>query len=146
MLTVEAGDEATMTVTCSEAIDEDSFDLTLDFNTEGTEVILANVNIWDITVDGDQLGIDQESIEYDLVAPEIFEISAELVDVFSTGTEVTVGYVDLLDLVAGSMIRVSYEISEAPEDDPDYVYVPITDLAGNGLVESVHYCYLEVED
>ena len=142
---LNAGDEVTTTVTCSEAIDEDSLVLEL-VGFEGP----VNVNIWGISAapsfDNSHPRIYPDSIEYDLVAPEVFELIGEFSEV-----PVDTDEDDVIptSIGVGTPFRVSYQISEAPTggDDPDEDdYVPITDLAGNGLVESVHYCFLEVEE
>jgi len=150
----DVDDRATQTITCSEAIKEGSLVLDLEDSVLSNPVENAN-GIWDITVilpsdfsdfsppDGsnnpeedDHFNIKADSFQYDLVAPEVIELSGEF----------AVSYIGTLGDV-GTLIRVSYEISEPEEPPPTgYDYIPITDLAGNGLVESVHYCYLEVED
>ncbi|MBA7548139.1 hypothetical protein ES705_40585 [subsurface metagenome] len=123
------GSEGTMTVTCSEAIDEDTLDEDC-------------TNIWDVARRNSEgefvTGLMADVPEYDLISPKVIELSAPILELTNPF------------LAEGELIRVAYEASEAPQpeegegDEIDYVY--IKDLAGNNLVESIHYCYLELED
>ena len=115
------GSEGTMTVTCSEAIDEDT--LYEDYT-----------DIWDVARRDSTTGIFDSSLmasvpEYDLISPEVIELSGTFAVTF----------------IEGELIRVKYEPSDSPHaEETDDIY--IRDLAGNKLLESVHYCYLEVEE
>jgi len=140
----EIDDGGTLTITCSEAIKEGS--LVLDFvGSDPGDPIENATNLWDITIIlpsdffsedfGKHLNILADSFQYDLVVPEVIELSGEFGEDY-TGT---LGDVD-------NLIRVSYEISEAAEPPEGYEYIPITDLAGNELLDSVHYCVLEVAE
>ncbi|MBA7543042.1 hypothetical protein ES705_35368 [subsurface metagenome] len=134
------GDEVTTTVTCSEAIDEDS--LVVDLVVNGEVIPAGNAgNIWEISSgpyfnNSGDLNIVADSIEYDLVAPEVFELIGEF------GENISGSVCE----EEGTIIRVEYRPGEASGSDVGVIYVPITDLAGNGLVDSVHVCLLEVAE
>jgi len=118
--TTDGGEEGTLTVTCSEAIDEDTL---VDLEGESTD-------IWNVTYNG---GYFIGSIpKYDLISPDVIELSAKLKSGITVGTKPII-------------IRVAYQPSEAQLGHPNYPYVYITDLAGNKLLESVHYSYVELE-
>jgi len=116
------GDEATVTVTCSEAINEDS-------------LVLASINIWDtfnITV-SEYCFAWEGPFGYDLVSPKVIKLTADIDAVGAGGEE-------------GNLMRVRYNVSgytAGLEDLTTTVYV--TDLAGNKLASSVHYCRVELE-
>jgi len=113
--------DATLIVTCSEAINEKAFK------------VLDCIGLWDVCILGTTGFVGEENSPkgYDLVSPTVIELTTD----YTTG------------LVEGNLIRVKYE-PEYPtawggESSEDYVL--ITDLAGNELPYSVHYCYLELE-
>jgi len=114
--------DITLTVICSEAIDKTTLD---DSDADSTD-------IWDLVrlkgADADYNFVDSIP-EYDLPSPEVIELSGKVA-------------AEAVAFTLGEPIRVAYEPSEAPADT---VVTFITDLAGNKLAESVHYCYLELE-
>ncbi|MBA7582607.1 hypothetical protein ES708_24540 [subsurface metagenome] len=119
--------DATLTITCSEAIDKDTL-------IEGENL----ARIWDVARiknGGFDSGIMVPIPEYDLISPEVIELSGKL-----KGPKE-----DEKAFAEGELIRVAYEPSEATDDDT-IGFVRIKDLAGNELVESVHYCHLELEE
>ena len=115
--------DITLTVICSEAIDKTTLD---DSDADSTD-------IWDLVrlkgADADYNFVDSIP-EYDLPSPEVIELSGKVA-------------AEAVAFTLGEPIRVAYEPSEAPADT---VVTFIKDLAGNKLAESVHYCYLELED
>ncbi|MBA7587253.1 hypothetical protein ES708_29275 [subsurface metagenome] len=132
---LEDGDKVTLTVTCSEEIDEDSLS------------VPDSGYIWGIgagpSFESGYPEVDPDSIQYDRVAPKVFELSGKFEG------DPTAGKLDGDNLVPdeenpvteGTEFQVTYQALQpgAP------IEVPITDLAGNELVDSTHTCYLVVE-
>jgi len=138
---LDVDDEATLTVTFSEEIDAGTIDK------------ISGCCLWDITSEaspGDPFVAPLGDV-FDLVSPKVLEMKGELIDLE-----------DSLALTEYDLIRVGYDFSdpaslvglewlvdaeELTEDEiEDFEMIYIADLAGNELLDSVHYCYLELED
>lgn len=110
--------------------------------TDGTVTVTFSEEIDEDTVDADGVNWLVQDLTNTLVSGE--PISAELIS--SKVIELEVDYsVVAGDSAPGDVIRVTYEI--IPEDvDAEIEEVSIKDLAGNPVVESVEYCWLELEE